>query len=183
MEIQIYTREQGGETLRRQIQELECCVWPGGGPFPTAPESHAISFVCLENGRAVSHTAVRQAVFSHCGERYHACGLSEVATHPDYRGRGLASELIRRAERYIAALAPDLSVFTCAPERVEFYRRAGWEPVPSACLVGRSREKPFRSDELGLITLLRCYAPKAVAHYGELKQGDLCIELGEGNLW
>lgn len=131
----------------------------------------------------MSHTAVRQAVFSHCGERYHACGLSEVATHPDYRGRGLASELIRRAERYIAALAPDLSVFTCAPERVEFYRRAGWEPVPSACLVGRSREKPFRSDELGLITLLRCYSPKAVAHYGELKQGDLCIELGEGNLW
>lgn len=46
---------------------------------------------------------------------------------------------IRRARLLHRGQGADLSLFTCAPERAALYGRAGWEPIPGACLVGGTR--------------------------------------------
>ncbi len=58
-------------------------------------------------------------------------GIGGVGTHPDYRGRGYATALMRDAVKYMEAAGYDVgllfSEIPCA-----FYRRLGWESLPLA---------------------------------------------------
>jgi predicted N-acetyltransferase YhbS len=57
-------------------------------------------------------------------------GIGEVATHPDVRGRGYSSELLRRSIALMARFRQPLSVLgTPIPD---FYARLGWERVGRA---------------------------------------------------
>ena len=71
----------------------------------------------------------------------------------------------------------------CAPERAALYGRAGWEPIPGACLVGGTREAPFRSGDLGLVTLGMFLSPRAREHAADFAHADIVLELGRGQLW
>lgn len=137
----------------------------------------------MEGDRAVCHVGIRKSMLHHKGESYLAYGLSEVVTHPDYQKRGLASRAIQKAAEFMRTLAPDLSIFTCAREKVGFYARCGWEAVPGACLIGGTQERPFRSDSLNLVTMMALFSPKAKQHREDFKRADIMLELGENQLW
>lgn len=172
--------------LARAIVELEQTAWPSDDPderFPSAPETYAASIVAFEGSRAVGHTAVRKKAFVHRGVSYTGYGLSEVVVHPQWQRRGIGSEMIRRAADFISACAPDVSLFTCEPSRVGFYQRGGWRAAKDACLVGGTRERPFRSDRLGLTVMVRSFSSRAILHRADFDGADIWIELGENQLW
>lgn len=147
--LALYPQEARGAAIERAILELEATAWDRtpGETFPSAPETHAASFVLLEGERAVCHVGIRRARLLHRGQ------------------------------------SADLSLFTCAPERAALYGRAGWEPIPGACLVGGTREAPFRSGDLGLVTLGMFLSPRAREHAADFAHADIVLELGRGQLW
>lgn len=56
-------------------------------------------------------------------------GIGGVTTHPDFRGRGLASQLMKHAGDFMRSDGYELGVlFTMIPAR--FYRRLGWCSIP-----------------------------------------------------
>lgn len=183
--LALYPLEVRGAAVERAILDLEATAWDRvpGETFPSAPETHAASFVLLEGKAAVCHVGIRQASLFHSGQSYAVCGLSEVVTHPLRRGQGLATALCLRAADWIRAQGADLSLFTCAPERIALYGRAGWKPIPGACLVGGTREEPFRSRDLGLVTLGMFLSPRARKHAAEFEHEDIILELGRNQLW
>lgn len=147
--LALYPQEVRGAAIERAILDLEATAWDRtpGETFPSAPETHAASFVLLEGERAVCHVGIRRARLLHRGQ------------------------------------SADLSLFTCAPERAALYGRAGWEPIPGACLVGGTREAPFRSGDLGFVTLGMFLSPRAREHAADFAHADIVLELGRGQLW
>lgn len=97
--LALYPQEVRGAAIERAILDLEATAWDRtpGETFPSAPETHAASFVLLEGERAVCHVGIRRAHLLHRGQSYAVCGLSEVVTHPLRRGQGLATALCLRA--------------------------------------------------------------------------------------
>ena len=66
-------------------------------------------------------------------------GIGGVGTHPDYRGRGFATSLMRDAAAYMEAAGYDVGLlFSIIP--CTFYRRLGWESLPLAGFRVRRRE-------------------------------------------
>ena len=61
----------------------------------------------------------------------------------------------------------------------EMIRRA----AKDACLVGGTRERPFRSDRLGLTVMVRFFSSRAILHRADFDGADIWIELGENQLW
>lgn len=57
-------------------------------------------------------------------------GIGSVATHPEFRRRGLASELLQRAEAEMRAR--DMHLALLFSGRLEFYERRGWLALPLA---------------------------------------------------
>lgn len=173
-------------SLAGQALALENTAWPQDAEdevFPSAPNTYFTSFVWMEDHEAVCHVGIRKSPLQHRGESYWAYGLSEVVTHPRYQNQGLATRAILRAKQCILEQEPDLSIFTCAQDRVGFYTRCGWQVLPGTCLVGGSREKPFRSDSLNLATLMLLISPKAQAHRRDFEGADIFLDLGENQLW
>ncbi|GIV11222.1 MAG: acetyltransferase [Fimbriimonadales bacterium] len=65
------------------------------------------------------------------GVRYADCfGIAGVATLPDYRRRGFAAELLKRALRRLYAEQAPLTILQAF--NYEFYRKLGWETVGAA---------------------------------------------------
>lgn len=97
--LALYPQEVRGAAIERAILDLEATAWDRtpGETFPSAPETHAASFVLLEGERAVCHVGIRRARLLRRGQSYAVCGLSEVVTHPLRRGQGLAAALCLRA--------------------------------------------------------------------------------------
>lgn len=186
MELVQYPQGNRDRRIAKKIAALEDTAWPQDGEktiFPSAPNTYLTSFVLMEAGMAVCHVGIREAVLSHRGEEYLAYGLSEVVTHPDHQKRGLATRTIKHAAQFIRAQQPDISIFTCARDKTGFYARGGWEAVPGACFVGGTREKPFRSDSLHLVTMMMFLSPKSKLHRKEFEHTDIVFELGENQLW
>lgn len=188
MPIVRYPQERADEEIRAQAAALEDLQWPPQpfekrGVFPVQPHTHVTSFLLIEDKKVTGHIAVRKAGMRHKGIPYWVLGLSEVVVHPLFRNRGYGTALLRAAARFMSKQGADLSLFTCTPHLTAFYTKGGWSPAPDACLVGGTRQKPFRSDRLGLVTMMRLYSDKANAHSGQLRTGDLFIPLGENQLW
>ena len=155
-----YPQEICDTEMIKKIMTLENTAWPKSTDdedFPSAPNTYVTSFV--------------------------AYGLSEVVTHPDYQNQGIASKTIKNAAQFIIAQHPDISIFTCAQNRVSFYTRCGWKAVQGACFVGGTKEKPFRSDSLNLVTMMMFISPKGKRHQADFENTDIIFELGENQLW
>lgn len=185
MESIQYPQGNCDKKIAEKIAALEDTAWPQASEdaaFPSAPGTYLTSFILMEAGMAVCHVGIRKAVLFHRGEEYLAYGLSEVVTHPNYQKKGLATQMVKQAAQFIISQQPDISIFTCAKEKTEFYARNGWEAVPGACFVGGTKEKPFRSDSLHLVTMMMFLSPKSKLHRKEFEQTDIIFELGENQL-
>lgn len=183
-----FHQEECPEEWRKQIVGLMQREWPeafegGSAEWPDCPETHPTSFVLLSNRTVISHVAVPMKEIRHKGHPYRAFGISEVITHPDYRKQGYSSKLLKAAAAHIAVNSPDISLFTCVPSLVSFYAEAGWEHYAGTVLVGGTSDKPFRSDSLGLATMMRLYSDKALRNRHDFLETDVQLELGERKLW
>ncbi len=181
-----YPQERCDAELVRKMIALENTAWPGSGAeeeYPSAPDTFVTAFVLAEQDAVICHVGVRKSILLHKGRTYLAYGLSEVVTHPRWQNRGLASETIKKAAQFIIAQHADISIFTCEKNRVPLYTRGGWEEVKGACLVGGTREKPFRSDSLNLVTMMRFLSSDAKRHKADFENTDIILELGENQLW
>lgn len=181
-----YPQENSSIEIKQQIAALEETAWPSDSDektFPSAPDTYVTSFVLMENGRAVCHVGIRKKTFLHKGIAYLAYGLSEVVTHPDYQRQGIGTRMIQKAADFILSENPDISIFTCEPKRVGFYTGGGWQAANGTCLVGGTKDEPFRSDSLGLITMVRFLSDKVEAHRQDFENADVFLELGEHQLW
>ncbi|MCD7871824.1 MAG: hypothetical protein LUG21_00615 [Clostridiales bacterium] len=96
----------------------------------------------------------------HKEEIYSAHGLSEVVTRPDCQNKLYASELIKKASRFIISGLADISIFTCDKSKVSLYEKGGWQEVEGACFIGETKEKPFHSDSLNLTTMMMFISSK-----------------------
>lgn len=186
MKVIQYPQEICDVKIADQILALENTAWPQIAEdevFPTAPNTYLTSFVLMEEDMAICHVGVRKSILHHRGEAYLAFGLSEVVTHPLYQKKGLATQTIRRAAQFIISQQPDISIFTCEKDKAAFYTRCGWKAIPGACFVGGTKEKPFRSDGLSLVTMMKFLSPKSKQHRADFENTDIVFELGENQLW
>ena len=186
MELIQYTVKVGDRTIAVQILSLEHTAWPRSGAgetFPSAPKTYVASLVLIHEDMAICHVGIRKCRLLHRGQKYNVYGLSEVVTHPIFREQGIGSEMIRKAADFIVGQQADLSIFTCEEGRVAFYERGGWKPARRACLVGGTRQKPFRSDRLNLTTMIRFVSRRANERRQDFEKGDIFLELGENQLW
>ena len=188
LQILRYPQDLFSSLLREQLLALENMAWPPGpddtGVFPVEPDTYVTSFVLLsEDNTPLSHVAIRHTVLHHRAISYRVYGISEVVTHPAHRHRGYAARLLRQAAALIQQEGADLCLFTCTPSLVPLYAKNGWPPIPGACLVGGTRENPFRSDSLHLVTVGAFYSARARLHQKEFTHTDICLELGENQLW
>lgn len=181
-----YPQTDDSETLKKKIIELQATAWPQESPskpWPENPDTHVSSFVLVDNDLAMSHVAVVGKDIKHKDQTYKIFGLSEVVTHPSYKKSGYGLQLIKEAARFIENSEPDLSIFTCDPSIIPFYKQGGWTHIKDTCLVGGTLEKPFRSDSLGLATMIRFYSDKAVKYRHDFEGTDIYLELKENQLW
>lgn len=186
MELIQFPQQCSDKETAKKIIALENTEWNesySDQTFPSAPQTYLTSFVLMENSIAICHVGIRKCDLHHKSEIYTAYGLSEVVTLAYYRKRGLASFVIGEASKFIYSQKPDISIFTCAKEKVNFYTRCGWEAIQGSCLVGGTKEKPFRSDSLGLITMIKFISSKSNQHREDFQNTDIILELGEDQLW
>ena len=176
--------------LREQILEMMQREWPQafegtGGEihWPENPETQPRSFVLVEDNTVISHVAVPSKDIKHEGQTYRVFGLSEVMTHPSYRHQGFGLQLVKAATTFISKNEPDIALFTCQPPLVSFYTQGGYKYIPNTTLVGGTRQKPFRSDSLGLSTMIHFFSEKAQQNRSTFEGADIYLELGENMLW
>lgn len=86
----------------------------------------------VDGGQPVSHLKIvtRQGTVS--GDTVRLGGIGSVMTPTPLRGRGYASELMRRAEGYLFDdLGVELGLLFCLGRLAPFYRSLGWIEVQS----------------------------------------------------
>ncbi len=107
----------------------------------TQPKYRPYHLLYVANDLVVSHVEIVQRQIEHQGTMYTAYAPTGVLTFPTFRREGWAGKLVRKATERIAATDADLGLICCAPENVDFYRKAsGWELVPDArILAGETR--------------------------------------------
>lgn len=186
MELIQYPQENNDKKIVDKIIALENTAWPQdkeNNIFPSGLNTYLTSFVLIENDIAVCHVGIRKSILYHKEEKYLAYGLSEVVTDPHYQKRGLASQTIKKAIEFIILQQADISIFTCAKEKVSFYTRLGWQAIPGACFIGGTTNKPFRSDDLNLVTMIMFVSHKSKQHRKDFENTDIIFELKENQLW
>jgi GNAT superfamily N-acetyltransferase len=110
---------------RGAVELRWCHVW---GSHLSRPSTKYMDnfYLAKEDGRIVGTIAVCPMVLEWAGERIQAGGISAVATHPDYRGRGIMTQLLHHADRVMARRGDIVSVLGGDRSR---YGRFGWEHV------------------------------------------------------
>jgi len=78
-------------------------------------------------------------------------GIGGVATHPEWQKRGLASQLMVRANAYMRdELKVDFGLLGCGEHRKHFYGSLGWQVVKGPLMV----DQPSGKVELKAVTMV-----------------------------
>ena len=85
--------------------------------------------VIVKGSEVISHTAIYCSTLRSRELAFKVGGISAVATHPDYRGRGLASRVMRDCISVMRERGCHLSFLWT--DRHSFYRNLGYEPSGS----------------------------------------------------
>ncbi len=128
-----------------QLLDLFPACWPAG-EFSTDDIAHAmggVHWLAESRGRIVGHASVVPRLLEADGVPMTTGYVEAVATHPEWRRRGIARRLMTLANRYIAerfelgALSTDLH---------SVYAREGWERWRGPTYV-RTDRGPVRTEE------------------------------------
>jgi len=92
--------------------------------------AHADLRVLVENdGELVCHVGLYRREVTWNGRKLRVGGIGSVATHPDFRRRGLASIALDAAiHTFKDERATDFAMLFCEPHNASFYAGRGWKP-------------------------------------------------------
>ncbi|KQV18792.1 MULTISPECIES: GNAT family N-acetyltransferase [unclassified Kitasatospora] len=173
--------------LRSQVWELQESTWPSGQPDPGVshdPVLAPVSLLLLDGSRVLAALDLLEKEIEQAGERYLARGLSCVVTDPAERGRGYGGRLVAAAREVIRAGGADLGIFSCDRPLQEFYRSAGWRPLPGAVLVGGTAEEPFPTDQPGFDKVVLADLCSARARAAGFERSRIALHPGtHDRLW
>lgn len=124
------------ESELEQVVELSCLAFNPNGherywQYVQGDSSYRLpqTRVVVVNDRVISTLRVWERRLRVGASLVTIGGIGGVCTHPNYRGVGYASALMRDTINYLQTTGCDLGVlFTIIPEA--FYRRLGWTPLP-----------------------------------------------------
>lgn len=88
----------------------------------------ANTLLALVDDRIVAHVQVHKRPVHYGRSRLIIGGIGHVATHPDFRGRGLSTALLNRAIERMEQGGYHLSLLYTGIN--EFYARLGWRTIP-----------------------------------------------------
>jgi len=91
-------------------------------------QRHHLRLTARDGGRLIGHMALGLRAIRLDGDLTDIVGLAEVATHPDTRGRGVASELLKEA---IGAAEETMAPFLLLFGTAGLYAAHGFRPVDS----------------------------------------------------
>lgn len=176
--------------LKSQVLAILEVAWPTGRDIEErlhrplhAPRNAPACMLLVEGGSVLAYLAIPTKTIEHAGVTYRVAGLSSVATHPNRLRHGYGATLVTAARERISGSGADLGIFTCDPPLVPFYEGCGWTQTPATVVVGGTRERPFRADELGKRTMMRFFSSLAQEHRADFADADVYLDLREGDLW
>jgi predicted GNAT family N-acyltransferase len=82
-----------------------------------------------DHGRLVANAGLLVVDVEVAGARFPIVGLGGVIVKRDYRGQGLSLRVLEAALAKAAALGPEFIVLFCFDDRMELYRKVGFEVV------------------------------------------------------
>lgn len=137
-----------------QLLDLFHACWPGGD-FTTDDIAHAmggVHFIAEARGRIIGHASVVQRLLEAEGVPLATGYVEAVATHPEWRHRGIASRIMTAASEHIAET---FEVGALSTDQHLVYSRVGWERWRGPTFV-RADAGPVRTpDEDDGIMILR----------------------------
>ena len=88
------------------------------------------SFLTLEITELAAFYNIAERTVSIDGVPVRVAGLNNLVTVPAYRGRGIASRLLRETQpQWFDSLGAECGLLLCADALLPFYSRLGWEKV------------------------------------------------------
>ena len=85
--------------------------------------------IAVDDGKIVGHLRVWDRKLAIRGQVITAGGIGSLLTHPDYRGRGIASGLLTDTEQYFREVDYDIGLLFSIIG-TPFYESRGWTPIP-----------------------------------------------------
>jgi GNAT superfamily N-acetyltransferase len=93
-------------------------------------DRHALVWI---DGRIVSHVGVTERTITVDGQAMRVGGVGGVATPPEWRKQGLATEALKEAATFLCdRQGLDWILLLCSQELVPFYQDLGWQAVQAA---------------------------------------------------
>jgi GNAT superfamily N-acetyltransferase len=135
-------------------------AWPGRAIEWASPQW---SVICWDDdGRALSHAGAVVRDGRADGSPARIGGVGGVKTHPQARGRGLASQAIRRAMDLFRGQGVDFALLVCEPHLVPFYERIGWRTHAGDLVVRQHGEAVRFTFNLPMTHPVRTPCPQGV---------------------
>lgn len=147
-------------------------VWPAGRPEGLSlghlvfAEADLRVLVETEQ-QVVSHVGIHRREVTWNGGGLRAGGIGSVATHPDFRRRGLATVALHAAVQTLKhERAADFALLFCAQQMTAFYAGRGWKSFTGAI----HAEQPGGRTRFDALVPMVYYLKRA-PHGGDI---DLC---------
>lgn len=88
--------------------------------------------------------------------RIKVASVGEVATLPDFQGKGYASEVLSRLNESLTDGKFNMAMLFCEPKMEGFYKRFGWEVlINPKILIGTSESETRKVDGLTMVKILK----------------------------
>jgi ribosomal protein S18 acetylase RimI-like enzyme len=102
----------------------------------------------------VSNVEILTRIVTVDGKPQRIGGIGGVATHPEYRRHGYASQAMRRAESFMRDdLALEFALLVCSHERVSLYASLGWQVVSGPMCFDQPEGKRIFDDVVMILSL------------------------------
>jgi len=161
-----------GNPSRLRVEPLLDLVWPEDKiaqmPWADTEFAHPDLRVIVEDDeQPVCHVGIYRREGMWRERKIRIGGIGSVATHPDFRKKGLASIAIDAALHTLRdERSNDFALLFCDPEMVDFYASRNWKPFMGEVYAEQKGQR-MRFDALRPLV----YYLKRAPHEGEL---DLC---------
>ncbi len=123
-------------------EPAEAASWPGRSLDWSAPQLDI--FLFEETDQLVSYAALVSREGRVDDRPSIIGGVGAVKTHPDARGKGHASALMKEAERIWSDQMVDFALLVCEPGLIDYYSRLGWVEFRGTLLtLQKGKSVPF----------------------------------------
>ena len=141
---------------KAQVEEVDTLA------FKTQPQEAAIAwvewasptalFLGKLDGRVVSIVGILKRVIKVGKESVRVAGVGGVATHPDFRCRGYARQLVDAAGAWIKQQSGcSFGLLFCSIEKLVYYGKSGWISVTNPLYIEQKGERlPLNSPKMVL---------------------------------